>query len=779
MCQVSFELYLFVLVLLYKVRKKNSDTSSIGNGKKETYFARYPRESCEESIQEHLKNLLYTTQSSSLANKTRCKKRFKALEKLADNYLLKIKPHEPSKITEALELDISVLLDQEFADMGIDHPDYLKLRFSTLDSSPTLLDKTTRMRIILAYLKNADFNLETCLKTHGVKETDREELLAYLIRETEVLFPHLSMLCWQLVPKNSDYEKFHALKLSLFYDMSKPNSSGKSTEYNKKEKLVDAFLTKLVHEEKKEDADVDFFQEIYWLMDYAFRCGFGSICVEMVFQRMAVSTAVHHLIEFAVRFMKKCGIRSKTAQYFIVRNIISEQKSQTGLLKVVDFWLQEKKNILEIHRKAISKVSDLGGQEEMKDEEEEEMEKEKVEKSEIKKSIFFVVHVLHLLVYKKNIWERTAKDKNLEKKCEYKRKDRNFITSLVEGSGCQCLCYTSYVKAAAEEFGYDYVVQVETPGHTFTGVMGTSEETEDIAGRYFKCKHLYGTTELDIDNELFPRSVSKPSLCFVLDQMSADLSDEARNMSESFETVENFQAFLGVEKKDESYLQISFDQTKLKNGKFATMFENILNYSFLKHEEYQNYSFEYYVKLYLGIMAEVYSSRFNRIAELVIRIVKWKESGFGWINKTAEAQMDSMKLCSQIFHILDEMGVEKDIRIVDDFIYYVEKFFKNNNLPDEKLFQYALEYYEEKIKEKDVKMVGIELREAYQKVNSAWKRFQFGYFSPENTDKKKFVSHLTENFPTWQKNLQVKKEREIKREMKREIKREMKRERER
>lgn len=83
---------------------------------------------------------------------------------------------------------------------------------------------------------------------------------------------------------------------------------------------------------------------------------------------------------------------------------------------------------------------------------------------------FFALHVAN--------WLRTRGTSGIA--CPYNKASYNFITSLAKTKSCQCSCYSYYVLAAAEEFGYSsYISTCSLPEH-LNVVLISPHETMDL-----------------------------------------------------------------------------------------------------------------------------------------------------------------------------------------------------------------------------------------------------------------------------------------------------------
>ena len=146
--------------------------------------------------------------------------------------------------------------------------------------------------------------------------------------------------------------------------------------------------------------------------------------------------------------LKSVGIHSKIAQY----NIIDCIKSNTHDISVeqgIERWLAEKQELAKIHNTVVlAKLS--------------------IEES----NLYFALLVLKHLMF-------GADEKTLQ--CPYTVDAKNFMVALVITGQCLCRCYTQYVLAGAEEFGYTRLMGCASPGHVNIAIMRPAPINTDPA----------------------------------------------------------------------------------------------------------------------------------------------------------------------------------------------------------------------------------------------------------------------------------------------------------
>jgi hypothetical protein len=137
-------------------------------------------------------------------------------------------------------------------------------------------------------------------------------------------------------------------------------------------------------------------------------------------------------IEKSVAWMKKKGIKSKIAMF----NILFACHSNTFVITMQEAtqrWIEEIRKMRVIHEKAQNFSPDL-----------------------LQQNTYFALHTLILLQF----GDLDITDLGYEMQvpaCPYADDARNFIVTLLKTGKCLCACYTNYVLAAAEEFGYTLI----------------------------------------------------------------------------------------------------------------------------------------------------------------------------------------------------------------------------------------------------------------------------------------------------------------------------------
>jgi hypothetical protein len=154
----------------------------------------------------------------------------------------------------------------------------------------------------------------------------------------------------------------------------------------------------------------------------------------------------------ALKWMRKKGIKSKTASL----NILTACMSKTYNISIADAsrrWLQE----IEVMKRINTKVNNLA-------------KSAKIKERHVK-GAFFALCVLHYLVFGIH-FDNHENPGEMNASCPYVDDAINFIITLVKTNKCVCKCYTEYVLAACEEFGYDdCVVPQRFPGHVNVAVI--------------------------------------------------------------------------------------------------------------------------------------------------------------------------------------------------------------------------------------------------------------------------------------------------------------------
>lgn len=169
-------------------------------------------------------------------------------------------------------------------------------------------------------------------------------------------------------------------------------------------------------------------------------------------------------IKLAVKWMRSQGVKSKLAMFNIL-DACSSKSFSIDLVSATQRWLKEKEILKSIHLKAQKFV--LPHQ----------------------KATFFALNSLYYLQFGHKSWEENAEIlTEFEPSCPYTPDAKNFIITLVETNQCLCLCYTNYVVAAGEEFGYEKLIySCHMPGHiNIVIVYPDSQNPQSIT--YEECK---------------------------------------------------------------------------------------------------------------------------------------------------------------------------------------------------------------------------------------------------------------------------------------------------
>jgi hypothetical protein len=200
----------------------------------------------------------------------------------------------------------------------------------------------------------------------------------------------------------------------------------------------------------------------------------------------------------AVQWVRDQGIKSDTAVFAIIQSW-SSQNNDNSLEKCTRRWQAEKLILASLHTLA---------QQQQRPHEQ---------------ATFFALHVLNYLQFGEKGWEHTGsiRPSLYAPTCPYTNGAKNFIISLVETNKCQCNCYTSYVLAAAQEFGYPEIYACNLPGHVNIAIADTvrphrSEPTAPIKLEGF---NLGEDREREIENllNLGQTNIVTPQLYTVLD----------------------------------------------------------------------------------------------------------------------------------------------------------------------------------------------------------------------------------------------------------------------
>jgi len=187
----------------------------------------------------------------------------------------------------------------------------------------------------------------------------------------------------------------------------------------------------------------------------------------------------------AIDMIKRKGVISKLATYTILQ-ACSSKRIHVFITKAIHRWLEEKQTF-----EALKNLA-----------------REKYTKNKSEAATFFALHVLYYLQFGTKGWEISS-DSSMKKKspsCPYTTDAMNFIVTLTETGGCQCHCYTNYVRAMAEEHGFEEVYGCGQDGHINIMVVDPTD-TIDITIKNNSA--LYET--------IGEHNVKAPQICTVLD----------------------------------------------------------------------------------------------------------------------------------------------------------------------------------------------------------------------------------------------------------------------
>lgn len=170
---------------------------------------------------------------------------------------------------------------------------------------------------------------------------------------------------------------------------------------------------------------------------------------------------------FIVGQIKDAGIRSKTAAFWIAE-AAGSKTYPVSLDQAVQRWLQEVNGPLaEIDRQAKANYSE----------------------DPTTQAMFFGIRTMYYLmfgIYTEDQVERLQyQRRSINLQCPYTDYARNFMLTLITTGRCLCLCYTNYLLAAAEEFGYtqiyghhDFETELEGSGHIFPIIVDSTKRPD-------------------------------------------------------------------------------------------------------------------------------------------------------------------------------------------------------------------------------------------------------------------------------------------------------------
>ena len=152
----------------------------------------------------------------------------------------------------------------------------------------------------------------------------------------------------------------------------------------------------------------------------------------------------------------KFGFKSRIAMFYI-DSATRSKTFQISLNEACEVWKKQKDIIYKIHTKTQQFNGNL-----------------------CEKNTYFAVNVIFYLLYKRLMWTVEESDDLDTRKvhCPYMGGAKNFIISLAMTNICNCLGYTQYVLAAAEECDYELISCCSTDSHI--NIVISSEEGDNV-----------------------------------------------------------------------------------------------------------------------------------------------------------------------------------------------------------------------------------------------------------------------------------------------------------
>jgi hypothetical protein len=149
--------------------------------------------------------------------------------------------------------------------------------------------------------------------------------------------------------------------------------------------------------------------------------------------------------------------RSKLAQYYIMSAYMWDES--ISFVAATNRWLQDIRYGSRLHQLLRDAQS-------------------RFPESLLYQALYFVSHVMHFFNFG-TAYER--KDSTRSACCKYDLDANNFIRTLTKSRLCNCACFATYVKSAAEEFGLgDYVKLCEEPEHVSVVVIDPEESQQSL-----------------------------------------------------------------------------------------------------------------------------------------------------------------------------------------------------------------------------------------------------------------------------------------------------------
>jgi len=196
------------------------------------------------------------------------------------------------------------------------------------------------------------------------------------------------------------------------------------------------------------------------------------------------------------------GVKSNVA-VFTILHALSYPDNGFSWRQCTERWLAEKKTLGPLHALAQAKFAKRCDQ-----------------------ATFFALHVLYYLQFGHRAWtdEDPPPEPGQAPSCPYTDDAVNFIVTLLQNGGCQCACYTHYVLAAAEEFGYSEVYPCSTIGHVNIVIVDPTLPVQRVARPHLdnRYRFLYPYLEptdrpAELDLSLGQAYIDQPGIHAVLD----------------------------------------------------------------------------------------------------------------------------------------------------------------------------------------------------------------------------------------------------------------------
>lgn len=203
------------------------------------------------------------------------------------------------------------------------------------------------------------------------------------------------------------------------------------------------------------------------------------------------------LLQFqqASRYLREVEhIKSSTAIYNILRVV---RTGEFTLNEVANRWQEEKSTVLQlIAAEARAKYPE----------------------SKVHQNVQFAVNTLLYLQFGVKLWDPDQLRPTIpEVACPYTKGAFNFMYTLLKTNQCLCLCYTDYVLAAAQEYGFELIFPCPQPGHVNLAIAYPPSEWKPKRLRPQECSSSeYGSLCLE------QKSLRIPKLHTLLDAGYAD-----------------------------------------------------------------------------------------------------------------------------------------------------------------------------------------------------------------------------------------------------------------